>query len=141
MTGPAIERTGDPAEAHAIRWAVFVEEQGIAPADELDGTDGGCAHWLLRDGEGRAVSTLRTRREGDVVTIGRVATLPEARGRGHARRLMEAAVASARAEGAARVVLGAQEAVVGWYEAMGFAAHGPPYDDAGIAHRSMTLAL
>lgn len=135
-----IDTTGDPAEAHAIRRAVFIDEQGIAERFELDGSDPGCTHWLLRE-DGRAVATLRTKRAGRAVKIGRVATLAEARGRGHAGRLMAAAEDWARAEGLREARLSAQEAVIPWYARRGYVAEGPFYDDAGIPHRDMVLTL
>ena len=127
-------------EVVAIRRAVFVVEQGVSEACELDGTDEGCTHWLLRE-DGRAVATLRTRRDGDAVKIGRVATVTAARGRGHAARLMGEAMAAARADGARRAVLSAQVAVIPWYERLGFRAAGAAYDDAGIPHRDMAAVL
>ena len=136
-----IERSDDPTAARRIRWTVFVEEQGIPVEAEMDGTDPGCTHWLLRE-DGRAVATLRTKVvEGDVLKIGRVATLADARGRGHGRRLMEAAMADARARGLSRAYLSAQREVIGWYEGFGFAAEGAFYDDGGIPHRDMRADL
>ena len=41
----------------------------------------------------------------------------------------------------AQVKLGAQIFVIGFYERLGFEAHGPEFDDAGIPHRMMTLDL
>ncbi len=124
----------------AIRRAVFMEEQGIPAALEFDGTDGGCVHWVLSEA-GEAVATLRTKTADGVCKIGRVATLAHARGRGHAARLMRAALEAARAEGAARAYLSAQESVIPWYEGFGFVAEGATYDDAGIPHRDMWAAL
>ncbi|MBM2575473.1 GNAT family N-acetyltransferase [Jannaschia sp. Os4] len=136
-----ITRSDDPTEARRLRWTVFVEEQGIPVEAEMDGTDPGCTHWVLRE-DGAPVATLRTKVIDDsTLKIGRVATLAEARGRGHARRLMEAALAEARAAGLARGYLSAQEEVVGWYEAFGFVAEGGPYDDGGIPHRDMWADL
>ncbi|UWQ21770.1 GNAT family N-acetyltransferase [Jannaschia sp. W003] len=129
-----------PPEALAIRWRVFVEEQGVPEADELDGTDGGCAHWLLREADGRAVATLRSKVTDGEMHVGRVATLADARGRGHGRALMDAAVAEAQAGGLRAVVLSAQESAVAFYEAQGFRAEGAPYMDAGIPHRTMRRA-
>ena len=127
-------------EVLAIRRAVFIEEQGIPEAAELDGTDGGCVHWLVRE-DGAPVATLRTKAAGDELKIGRVATLVAARGRGHGRRLMEAAMADARGAGLSRAYLSAQAEVIPWYEAFGFAAEGPAYDDGGIPHRDMRRVL
>lgn len=123
-----------------LRRTVFMEEQGIAEADEFDGTDGGCTHWLLRV-DGHAVATLRTRVADGVVKIGRIATAAEARGRGHAAALIRDAMADARDAGCARAYLSAQVPVIGFYERLGFAAEGPTYDDADIPHRNMWADL
>jgi len=40
-----------------------------------------------------------------------------------------------------KVKLGAQVHALGFYERLGFTAVGPVYQDAGIAHRDMVLAL
>ena len=138
--GLRIGPTQDVAAAQAIRLAVFVREQGVSLADELDGQDGSCAHWLASDAEG-PVATLRIRREGEVAVIGRVAVLPRARGTGLGAALMRAAMAALAAEGAARAELGAQLAAIAFYERLGFVAHGPIYDDAGLPHRHMARDL
>ncbi|GIT92762.1 N-acetyltransferase [Jannaschia pagri] len=127
-------------EVLAIRRAVFIDEQGIPEADELDGTDGGCTHWILREG-GVAVATIRTKSDGRTLKIGRVATLSQARGRGYAARLMADALETARSQGVARLYLSAQQDVVPWYARFGFAAYGAPYDDGGIPHFDMELLL
>ena len=54
---------------------------------------------------------------------------------------MRAAVAECRARGFAQVRLGAQVQALGFYERLGFVAEGPVFDDAGIPHREMVLAL
>ncbi|MEM9797733.1 MAG: GNAT family N-acetyltransferase [Pseudomonadota bacterium] len=128
------------AEVHAIRRAVFMEEQGISEAEEFDGTDPGCTHWLLSE-DGQASATLRTRIDGDTFKIGRVATLATARGRGHAGRLLQAAIDAARQDGLARVYLSAQMDVAPWYARFGFVTYGSVYDDAGIPHIDMELRL
>ncbi|WP_308917403.1 GNAT family N-acetyltransferase [Jannaschia sp. LMIT008] len=141
MTDPVVEVFDVlPPAAEAIRRAVFIEEQSVPEALELDGTDDGYLHWVLSEG-GRPAATLRSRVRDGVLKVGRVATLADHRGRGHARRLMAEAMARGRAEGARRAYLSAQEAVIPWYEGLGFVAEGPAYDDAGIPHRDMWAAL
>lgn len=135
-----IARTDDLDAALAIRVEVFVREQGVSLADEIDGQDGACTHWLARDREG-PVATLRVRREGRTAKIQRVAVLARARGTGIGAALMRHVMAALAAEGVARAALGAQLEAIGFYERLGFAAHGPVYDDAGIAHRDMTRDL
>ena len=139
MTGAAITRHDTlPDGARTLRMQVFVAEQGIAEALELDGSDDapGWVHWLAEE-DGAPVSTLRTRIDGGVLKIGRVATARSARGRGLSARLLAAALEAGRAEGATRAYLSAQEPVVPFYARHGFAAEGAPYDDAGIPHLDM----
>jgi ElaA protein len=46
-----------------------------------------------------------------------------------------------RARGLARAKLGSQVHAIRFYEALGFVAEGPVFDDAGIPHRNMVLPL
>ena len=46
-----------------------------------------------------------------------------------------------RARGFEAVTLEAQTDAIPFYEKLGFVAHGPEFDDAGIAHRRMELGL
>jgi ElaA protein len=131
---------GDLSEAHAIRRAVFIDEQGVSEAEEMDGRDGACLHWIGADAEG-PVATLRVLPLGETAKIQRVAVLRRARGTGLGAALMRHVMEELRAEGFARATLGAQVEAIGFYERLGFTARGPVYDDAGIPHRDMDRAL
>lgn len=132
--------TTDLAACLALRRAVFIVEQGVSEAEELDGRDGAAVHLLAELG-GQPVGCARLLRQGDTGQVGRVCVLAPARGHGIGQALMRAAVAHFRATGAARIVLGAQTHALGFYAALGFVATGPEYHDAGILHRDMVLAL
>jgi predicted GNAT family N-acyltransferase len=56
-------------------------------------------------------------------------------------QLLDAVLQAARDDGFARVELSAQTHAIEFYAGRGFVAEGPEYLDAGIAHRSMSLAL
>ncbi len=136
-----IARTADIAACHALRRRVFIGEQGVSEADELDDRDGEAIH-LLAVAAGRPVGTARLLIEGDTGKIGRVCVLPEARGEGIGAALIRAAVADLAAmPGVSRAKLGAQVHALGFYERLGFVAVGPVYLDAGIEHRDMVLGL
>ena len=63
-------------------------------------------------------------------------------GTGLGAALMRAAVERFRqVPGVKTVKLGAQTHALGFYERLGFTAHGPEFDDAGIPHREMVLPL
>lgn len=132
--------TDDFDACMAIRRKVFVEEQAVPEELELDAHDATAVHLLAVDA-GRPVGTARLLIDGDHAKIGRVAVLAETRGTGAGAALMRAALDELRARGVREVSLGSQTHAIGFYERLGFRAHGPEYDDAGIPHRDMTLLL
>ncbi|HRK42265.1 MAG TPA: GNAT family N-acetyltransferase [Gemmobacter sp.] len=137
----SISATKDIAACLALRRAVFIEEQGIAEAEEIDDLDGEAVH-LLALQDGQPVGTARLLSKGTTGKIGRVCVLPQARGTGLGAALIRAGIAHFSADPAYdSVYLSAQEPALGFYEKLGFTAHGPAYDDAGIPHRDMTLPL
>ena len=134
-----IETTDDLASCLRLRRVVFIEEQSVSEADELDGLDDTCLHLLARDGA-TPVGTARVLFDGEVAKIGRVCVLKSHRGTGLGAGLVRAALAEAKGR-ARRARLGAQVHALGFYEALGFTAVGPVFDDAGIPHRDMVRDL
>ncbi len=130
-----------PAESLALRRRVFIEEQGVPEADELDGRDGECTHFLARDVRGAAVGCARLRPYGGKLKVERVAVLPELRGSGLGRALMDAVEERARTLRRGSLFLHAQVAVVGFYEKLGWVSVGDVFEEAGIAHRKMEKRL
>jgi ElaA protein len=133
-------RLEDPRFAHIreIRRCVFVQEQGVSPANEFDDTDREAVHFLAWL-DGAAVGTARLYAEGDVARIGRVAVLASVRGRGVGSAIMEQALLEARRLGYDEVVLHAQTRVRSFYERLGFRSEGEVYEEEGIPHVSMRL--
>ena len=136
-----IAETGDIATCHALRHAVFVEEQGVSVGEEVDGRDEMAIH-LLAVKDGRPVGTARILLSGDTGKIGRVCVLAPERGSGIGAAIIRAALDVLRARPAMRrAMLGAQVPAIGFYEGLGFAATGPEYLDAGSPHRDMLRDL
>ena len=137
------ETQADRDAAFAIRLAVFVDEQRVPPELEPDEYDTDALHLLaVNEADGQTIGTARLVDKGDgVFKIGRVAVKKSWRGWGVGAALMRRALNRARASGATTVILDAQVPVIGFYERLGFVAEGPIFDDAGIPHRRMTLAL
>ena len=139
----------------AVRQAVFVEEQACPPEEEWDAHDaperrGRETHHLLAlptppAPGGAAVGCARWRAvddgRGGAAKLERFAVVPDARGRGVGRALVARALADARAAGHRRFVLHAQTAAAPLYAAFGFRAQGDVFDEAGIEHVKMTLAV
>lgn len=136
-----IVETRDIALCRQLRRVVFIEEQGVSEADEVDDLDEVALH-LLALQDGVAIGSARLLVQGEVGKIGRVCVLQQARGAGIGAALITAAVARLRAvPGVTKAKLGAQVHAIRFYEGLGFQAFGPVYDDAGIAHRDMALGL
>lgn len=133
--------TDDLAACLALRRTVFIEEQGVPEADELDDLDGQAVH-LLAYVDGVPMGSARLLRSGETGKIGRVCVLASARGTGLGVALMRKALEVLAADPALRrAKLGAQTHALGFYERLGFVAEGPEYLDAGIPHRDMVRPL
>lgn len=136
-----IRPTRDIATCRLLRRKVFIEEQGVSEADEIDHQDDQAIH-LLATIDGQPMGSARLLLVGNTGKIGRVCVLPAARGTGLGAALMRAAVQELRRQpGITRAKLGAQTHALGFYERLGFVAEGPVYDDAGIPHRDMVLVF
>ena len=122
------------AAARGIRQIVFCDEQGVSAADEWDGKDAACEHFLLmRDGAAIGCARLRPY-TGGAVKVERVAVLKEHRGHGAGAAIMAALLARVVGQ---TVVLNAQLAVEGFYRKLGFVSEGAIFDEAGIDHIHM----
>lgn len=135
-----IEPTRDIATCRHLRRVVFIEEQGVPEADEIDDKDDTAIHLLATD-DGRPVGSARLLLLGTTGKIGRVCVLKSHRGTGLGAALIRAALTELRARGMTTAKLGSQTHAIGFYERLGFTPTGPEYTDAGIPHRDMTLTL
>lgn len=136
-----IEVTQDLPTCHALRRVVFIDEQGVSEADEVDGLDNKAIHLLAWDGE-CPVGTARLLVKGETGKIGRVCVLPEVRGLGLGAALITTALMVLRDQpGVTEATLGSQSHATGFYEKLGFAIEGEEFIDAGIPHRHMRRAL
>jgi ElaA protein len=132
---------GELYELVRFRQSIFVVEQASAYPD-LDGLDQSAWH-LLAWSERELIGYLRlTPITGPppIIRIGRVAVSPSLRRGGLGRMLMEKALIFSRERfPLLAIVLGAQVALVPFYESFGFATASEPYDDFGVAHVEMAL--
>ena len=140
MTTIRVAHPGELEAVLALRERIFVDEQGVAREDDVDGRDEEATHLVALAGE-RVVATCRLLCEGDVVKLGRMAVARPARGTGLGTELLREAERWARAQGARRVVLAAQLGARGFYDRAGYAAHGEVFLDAGIEHLRMEKAV
>lgn len=120
-----------------IRKKVFVEEQGVPEAEEIDDLDPRALHWLARDIQGTPIGTARLT-DG---RIGRMAVLAEYRNQGVGAAILRAIIKHARDRGLERLVLDAQTHALPFYQGFGFTVTGEEFEDVGIPHRPMSLEL
>lgn len=128
-------------EAYPVRKTVFIDEQGVPEALELDEFDPIAEHALAFQG-GNCIGTARlivlSDQEG---RIGRMAVLPAFRKQGIGGQLLRALLESSKKQSLVRLTLHAQLSAIPFYEQFGFTAQGDTYDEAGIAHRDMILLI
>jgi YbgC/YbaW family acyl-CoA thioester hydrolase len=129
-------------EARQLRGQVFVQEQNI-PADLVcDAADALGVHVLARNRLGQAIGTGRLVREAPGVgRIGRMAVNRVLSGAQVGRLMLDALVRASAQRGDREVMLHAQRSARGFYERQGFAARGSAFEEAGIEHIEMVLAL
>ena len=128
----------DFQDLRSVREPVFVVEQQVPLELEWDELDPHCRHVIARDDAHRPIGTGRLTPEHK---IGRMAVLKEWRGRGVGEALLLALIEQARELGLPEVSLHAQVDAIGFYEKFGFVPYGERFEEAGIQHQSMRLAL
>lgn len=144
-------------DALKVRFAVFVDEQGVSAEGERDALDDDprTTHFVAYSETGTPLGAARLLAPGtDSVHgagtghgamdpahphIGRLAVTADARGTGAGKALMAAVESQAwqqfAVEGRVRVELSAQEHAIPFYERLGYAVYGERYLDEGIWHR------
>jgi predicted GNAT family N-acyltransferase len=126
------------AALRAVRYDVFVVEQGVPEAIEWDDADPASIHALAEDAAGRPIGCARLLPDGH---IGRVAVLRAHRRHGVGAALLQCLLDAARERGDARAIVNAQVDAMPFYARYGFVARGEVFEEAGIDHRVMELAL
>ncbi len=124
----------------AVRDEVFVNEQGIAPAEESDEYDGDVnTDFFVLLEDGRAVATARAAYMPKGVKLGRIAVLSECRGKHYGATVVSRALSELFESGEPCVYLESQLHAVGFYERLGFRVNGEQLVDRGILHLPMII--
>jgi predicted GNAT family N-acyltransferase len=138
------------ADAHTVRRTVFIEEQGVSEAEEMDGRDEDAFHvvaYAPSGGDGddrdhRPVGTARLRVPASgVAKPERVAVLEPCRGEGIGEQLMRAIEEEARERGCTQARLHAQTAVEEFYRDLGYETTSDVFQEANIPHVEMEKEL
>lgn len=125
-------------DATRLRMEVFVREQQVDAALEIDGRDEAARHVVIYNRLDMPVATGRLITESPGVgRIGRMAVDRDLRGSSLGRQVLETLVAASQARGDREVHLHAQCSAEGFYRRAGFASQGESFEEAGIAHITM----
>lgn len=124
-------------DAFFVRRKVFVEEQGVPLALELDELDKTADHFVvytntLPIGAGR----IRETNDG-IGKVERVCVLPEYRGMNLGKLIMQALEDHAATKNFEKIILNAQSYALPFYEKLGYVITSPEFMDADIPHRAM----
>lgn len=132
---PADFRT-DYEDLRAVREAIGNAAQSL-PADmEFDDLDPQCRHVLARDAEHRPIGCARL---APNFTISRLAVLPEWRGQGVGKGLLQNLIEIARHMGATQIAVNTPAELSEFYEKAGFSRSSATSEKAGITHQTLHL--
>jgi YbgC/YbaW family acyl-CoA thioester hydrolase len=131
-----------------LRTEVFVTEQGVPLEMEHDELDADAVHAVVFNRMNRPVATSRLMKQRDasgastgISKIGRMAVKRVLRGSDLGKTVLQALLDVARKRGDQQAVLHAQLSAKDFYSKLGLVQHGDVFEEAGIAHVEMQLAL
>lgn len=136
-----VQNATDMASCIALRRAVFMGEQNVSEADEIDGEDDHCTHVIATLNK-CPIGTARFQIKDGSVKIQRVCVTRDHRGKHYGTDIILFIVDHVKTTGQSnRVYLGAQTYALPFYEKLGFTAYRTEYMDAGIPHIDMERLL
>lgn len=129
--------------AHAVRRAVFIDEQGVPEHVEMDERDDEADHFVIYDTDAEhSVATARLRIvDDDIAKAERVAVHPDYRSEGLGTQLMELVENEADDQGCTAVHLHAQTTIDAFYHGLGYETVSDEFEQAGIPHVEMVKEL
>lgn len=123
MTVLRATETWQQAGAYYVRIQAMARQYHITLREEFDAHDGSDTKYIvLLDGDFPVATCRLYGLEAGRVMLGRVVVLPEYRGRGLGRRVVEEAEQWARELGFETAVLESRDVAVGFYEKLGYTA-------------------
>ena len=134
LTVKYIETEKEYLSALTIRKEVFIKEQHVSRAEEIDEYEDSATHIItLKDGQ--ALGTARWRFTDEGVKLERFAVLKSFRVGGLGSALLQFALDELRDE--SNIYLYAQEQVISFYTKFNFESIGQIFFEAGIPHQKM----
>ncbi len=126
----------DLASALMVRAIVFMEEQEVAFAEEVDEFEHSALH-ILGELAGEPMAAARMRFLGEYAKLERIAVRKAWRGRGLGHELVEYMLGIARERGFRKFKMHAQAHLADFYRVHGFEPRGEMFQEAKIDHYLM----
>jgi predicted GNAT family N-acyltransferase len=126
----------DLSKAFMVRAIVFMEEQRVAYAEEVDELEHSALH-ILGEIDGEPMAAGRIRFLGEYAKLERIAVRQAWRGRGLGHSLVEYMLAVARERGFVKFKMHAQAHLVDFYRVHRFEPRGEIFQEAAIDHYLM----
>ncbi|MFC4184231.1 GNAT family N-acetyltransferase [Saccharococcus thermophilus] len=124
-------------DALLVRRIVFIEEQQVSEEEEIDEFEQEATHFVLYD-DGKPIGAGRFRIvDHGLGKIERICVLPQYRGRGAGKLIMEAIERFAKQQGVSKLKLNAQTHAESFYEKLGYKTVSDVFMEAGIPHVTM----
>ncbi|WP_181686092.1 GNAT family N-acetyltransferase [Halorhabdus salina] len=136
-----IEVGGTREDAYEVRFAVFVEEQGVDPDIEIDEHEDEAVHFVAYADDDPVGAARLREPEAGLGKIERLAVLESHRGNGLGEALMDAVEREARDRELTTLTLHGQLRVAEFYEYLGYDRVNEEFMEAGIPHVEMTKTL
>lgn len=122
----------------AVREAVFIQEQHVPFCIEWDEHDKDAIHLLAINFSDEAIGCARILKKG---RIGRMAVMPDWRGKGLGTALLDEAIKICKSLGIQTVAISSQTHAIKFYEKAGFSVTSEAYIDANIWHVDMQRTI
>ncbi|MED0660677.1 GNAT family N-acetyltransferase [Bacillus smithii] len=136
MQVKVVETKHELEQVFQIRKKVFVEEQHVPIEEEIDQYEKEAVHFLLLH-HGDPAGAGRFRIVDGKGKAERICVLPETRGSGAGKAIMEAIEEYARSQNVPALKLNAQVHAIPFYEKLGYKVVSEEFMDAGIPHKTM----
>lgn len=121
------------AAAFALRYDVFVLEQGISLQDEFDELDTQNRDYFVVYTQSLAIATIRYQRIGDdVIQPDRFCVRKEFRGKGIGKNLLLLLEEKALADGCAFSIISAEKTALAFYQSLNYSINSEEYLEDGI---------
>ncbi len=135
LTIKLVETEEEMEAAIGVRFRVFVAEQQVPAAEELDEFDATATHAIaIRQGQVVGTGRVLYGNEDTAARIGRMAVDAQWRRQGIGGRILKFLEEEATAQGVDTYVLNAQEYVKEFYAARGYVQQGGTFMEVDIPH-------